>query len=149
MRKSFLVIFPGKDDQVNDVVKKALKISSALNDEFKSNFDMIGLEFAMGMEHGHIMGSKTLSDNGLEQISWFGTCICKAKEICRQCARPFHMGVSSMIFHNLSDDMRTKQRNILGIKKTVELWAKVSYQYENTKHHLYQTNQKISIDEAQ
>lgn len=146
---ALLIVFPGKDDQISDAVKNALKIASALNEDFKSSFNILGLEFSMGLEHGHIMGSKNLSDNGLEQLSWFGTCIYKAKSISQQCARPFHVGISSMVFHNLSEDLLTKQRSILGIKKKVEIWTKVSYQYENTKHHLYQTNHKISIDEAQ
>ena len=147
--KAFLVVFPGKEDNANNVIKVALKIAYALSDTFKSSFDMIGMEFAMGLEHGHIMGSKNLSDNGVGQFTWFGTCINKAIGICQQCARPYYVGISSMIFHNLSEDLRTKMRNILGIKKKVEIWTKVSYQYENTKHHLYQTNHKISLDEEQ
>ena len=39
------------------------------------------------------------------------------------------------------------ERRILGIRKKVEIWTKVSYQYENVKKHLYQTNHKISFDE--
>ena len=44
--------------------------------------------------------------------------------------------------------MRIAQRKILGLKKTVEMWTKVTYQYENVKKHLYQTNHKIPLDEA-
>ena len=43
--------------------------------------------------------------------------------------------------------MRVRTRRILGIKKRIEVWNKVSYQYDNVKKHLYQTNQKIDIEE--
>lgn len=147
--EALLVIFPGKEENHDDAVRTALKIAYALTKTFESSFKTPGIEFAMGMDHGHIMGTKNLSDNGLEQMSWFGKCIYKAIEISKLCARPYHLGVSSKLFHSLSDDLRTKERNILGIKKKVEVWTKASFQFENTKHHLYQTNHKISIDEEQ
>ena len=89
-----------------------------------------------------------LSDNGYEHISWFGSSIYKAMRICKECARPFYVGVSGAIYHSLNEDLRIAQRRILGIKKNVEMWTKVTYQYENVKKHLYQTNHKISPEEA-
>ena len=102
----------------------------------------------MGMDHGHILGTKTQSDNTMECLSWFGSCIYKAIRISKECARPFYLGVSGSIYHSLGDEMRTTQRRILGIKKSVDIWTKVTYQYENVKKHLYQTNHKISLEEA-
>lgn len=145
---AFLVIYPGKDDSIKDAVIGALKISYAITETFKQQFASIkGLEFAMGLDHGHIMGTKTLSDNGNEVISWFGTSILKATRICKECARPFYIGTSGIIYHNLGEGLKTTTRRILGIKKSVEMWTKVTYQYENVKKHLYQTNHKISLDE--
>ena len=100
----------------------------------------------MGLDQGHIMGTKNMSDNGDEHITWFGTCILKAMRICKECARPFYVGISSLIYHSLGEDLRLTSRRILGIKKTVEIWTKVTYQYENVKKHLYQTNHKIPLD---
>ena len=67
--------------------------------------------------------------------------------ICKECSRPFYIGVSGIIYHNLGEDLRITYRRILGLKKSVEVWTKVSYQYENVKKHLYQTNHKIPIDD--
>ena len=103
----------------------------------------------MGIDHGHIMGTKNQSDHGVEQMTWFGTCIYKAKAICKECARPYYVGISSVIYHNLGEDLRFKQRRILGIPKKVEIWNKVSYQSENTKKHLYQTSNKLELDDTQ
>ena len=145
---AFLIVYPGQEPNAQ-AVRGALKISHAISEDFKDQFaKMNGLEFAMGLDHGHIMGTKNLSDNGFEHISWYGTCIYKAMRICKECARPFYVGLSGGIYHSLSEDLRITQRRILGIKKNVEMWTKVTYQYENVKKHLYQTNHKISPEEA-
>ena len=146
---AFLVVYPGRDESFEPAVKGALKIAHALSDDFKPQFSGItGLEFSMGMDHGHIMGTKNLSDNSMECLTWFGNCIYKAMRIAKECSRPFYVGVSGSIYHGLSEDMRIVQRRVLGLKKTVEMWTKLTYQYENVKKHLYQTNHKIPLEEA-
>ena len=146
---AFLVVYPGRDESFEPAVKGALKIVHALSEDFKQQFSgFVGLEFAIGMDHGHIMGTKNLSDNGLESITWFGSCIYKAQRIAKECSRPFYVGISGSIYHSLSEDMRIAPRRILGVKKNVEMWTKITYQYENVKKHLYQTNHKIPLEEA-
>ena len=146
---AFLVVYPGRDGSLEPAVKGAMRIAHALSDDFKHQFSsVVGLEFSMGLDHGHIMGTKNLSDNGSEHLTWFGSCIYKAMRIARECSRPYHVGISGTIYHSLSEDMRIAQRRVLGLKKTVEMWTKVTYQYENVKKHLYQTNQKIPLEEV-
>ena len=145
---AILVVYPGKEEANKNAVQGAMKIAYALSEAFKHQFSNIaGLEFSMGLDHGHIMGTKNPSDNGYDHISWFGSCIYKAMRICRECARPFYIGVSGSIYHNLDESLRIAERRILGIRKKVEIWTKVTYQYENVKKHLYQTNHKISFDQ--
>ena len=145
---ALLVVYPGKEEANKDAVRGAMRISYAVSESFKHQFKEIpGREFAMGIDHGHIMGTKNLSDNGNDHLSWFGTCIYKAMRICKECARPFYVGVSGSIYHNLDEDLRIAERRILGIKKKVEIWTRVSYQFDNVKKHLYQTNHRISFDE--
>lgn len=145
---AFLIVYPGKEDSMAPAVKCAMKISYAISELYKKEFSVItGFEYAMGMDQGHIMGSKNLSDNGMEHLSWFGTCIYKAMRISKECSRPFHIGISGIIYHSLGEEMRISYRRILGIKKSIDVWTKVTYQYENVKKHLYQTNHKIPIDD--
>lgn len=146
---AFLIVYPGKEDNLAVAVKGAMKIAHALSEDYKSLFAHItGLEFAMGMDHGHIMGTKDLSDTtDMVHLTWFGTCIYKAMRICKECSRPFYIGVSGNIYHNLGEELRIAYRRVLGLKKSVEIWTKVTYQYENVKKHLYQTNHKIPIDD--
>lgn len=144
---AFLIVFPGKEDNYPIAIKTAMKVAHALSEDYKADFAHItGLEFAMGMDHGHIMGTKNLSDIGMEHLTWFGTCIYKAIHICKECSRPFYIGVSGTIYHSLGEDLRITYKRILGIKKSIDVWTKVTYQYENVKKHLYQTNFKLPID---
>ena len=146
---AFLVVYPGKDESLGAAVKGALRIAHAVSEDFKQQFSIVhGIEFAMGLDHGHIMGTKNHSDCGFENITWFGTCIYKAMRICRECARPFYIGISSNLYHNLDDSLRIFERRIIGIRKKVDIWTKVTYQFDNVKKHLYQTNHKIPLDEA-
>lgn len=146
---AFLIVFPGKEESIPQAVEASMRIVQALSETYKNQFTIIpGIEFAMGLDHGHIMGTKNKSDNGLDSLTWFGSCIYKAMRISRECSRPFYIGVSGSIYHSLSDDLRISERRILGIKKKVEIWTKITYQYENVKKHLYQTNHKIPLDEA-
>ncbi len=146
---AFLVIYPGKEETLKRATEDAMRIASAISEKYKLQFSFItGLEFAMGIDHGHLMGSKNLEDNNNERITWFGTSLYKAMRISKECARPFYIGISGSVYHNLPDELRTTTRRILGIRKSIEMWTKVTYQYENVKKHLYQTNHKISLDEA-
>lgn len=144
----FLMIYPGKEESIRRAVNGAFKVAYALTESNKKEFSGFeGFEFAMGLDHGHIMGTKNLSDIGYEHLSWFGTCVIKAMRICKDCSRPFYVGVSGNIYHNLTEDLRMTTRRVLGIKKKVEVWTKVTYQFENVKKHLYQSNNKIPLDE--
>ena len=145
---AFLVIYPGKEETYAAAIKGAMKIVYALSETYKPDFAHItGLEFSMGLDHGHIMGSKNVSDTDMEHITWFGSCIYKAARICNNCTRPYYIGIAGTIYHNLPENLRITYRRILGLKKSVEIWTKISYQYENVKKHLYQTNHKLALDE--
>ena len=146
---AILIVYPGKEETCDVAIKDAMHIAYAMGDSFKHQFtEVMGAEIAMGIDHGHIMGTKNLSDNGSDHITWFGTCIYKAMRICGESARPYYVGISGSVYRNLDENLRYAERRILGIKKKVEVWTKVTYQYENVKKHLYQTNHKISFDEA-
>ncbi len=144
---AILVVYPGKEEVNKEAVRGAMRIAYALSEAFKHQFSELAMEFSMGIDHGHIMGTKNLSDGGNDRITWFGSCVYKAMRISKECARPFYIGISGSIYHNLDEDLRIGERRILGIKKKVEIWTKVTYQYENVKKHLYQTNHKISFDQ--
>lgn len=133
--ETFLIVYPGKEESVSVAVRTAMKIAFALSDTYKPLYaDIPSIEFSMGIDHGHIMGTKSITEIESDHITWFGSSIYKAKAISKESARPYHIGVASIVFHNLEENLKIKEKRILGIKKTVELWNKVSYQLRTQKN---------------
>ena len=145
---SFLMIYPKSQHDTSYVVDIAIKTADMLSVTLKDAFEKhTHVNFAIGIDKGNILGTKCLSDGQNEHISWFGTPIKKAIAISKQCTRPFFVGISGTVYEHLDDNLRTTTRRILGIKKHIEIWSRISYQYENIKKHLYQTNIHKSFSE--
>lgn len=144
---SFLLIYPNEKHDSSYVVDTALKIADLFSIQLREPFEKhCHLNFSMGIDHGNVLGTKVTSDGNLQHIAWYGTTIDKARTICQKSLRPFYVGVSGTVFHHLSEDLLTTTKHILGIHKRVEIWERVSYEYDNTKKHLYQTNFHKNFD---
>ena len=145
---SFLLIYPKGQADETFVVDKAVKTAHLLNNTLRENFEKhTHLSFGIGIDHGNILGTKTIDDNGHPHITWFGHTIEKAIAICKLSQRPFFVSVSRSVYHQLDDSIKTSTKHILGVKKEIELWTRMSYEFENTKKHLYQTNTLKSFDD--
>ncbi len=138
---SFLMIYPKEKYDISYVVDVAIKtadlISVGLRDCIEKHTHN---NFSMGIDFGNVLGTKTCCENKYTQTVWFGHAIEKAAVISGLCQRPFFVGVSGTVFHHLNEDLLKTTKRILGIKKSVDIWTRVSYQLDNVKHHLYQTN---------
>lgn len=138
---SFLLIYPKDKHDVAVPVDTALRTADLLGIQMRELIEKQGhLNFAMGIDVGNILGTVVTDGNGERHVVWFGKTIDKARTICHECLRPFFVGISGAIFHSLDEDLRTTTKRILGIKKQVDIWNRSSYQFENVKKHLYQTN---------
>lgn len=138
---SFLLIYPKEKFDVTYVVDVAINIADLFCVRLRESIEQHGhINFAIGIDKGNIMGSKNSSDNGNDHIIWIGTPIDKAKAICHECNRPFFVGTSGTVHHHLDEEHRVITKRIMGFKKQVEIWTAASYQFENVKKHLYQTN---------
>ena len=138
---SFLLIYLKDQYGVSHVVDTALKTTHLISDTLKELIEKHGhINFSMGIDVGTILGTLAVDGNNHQHLVWFGKTIEKAKTICHECLRPFYVGISGTVFHHLDDDLKTTTKRILGFKKQVEIWNRASYQFENTKKHLYQTN---------
>lgn len=146
--EGFLMIYPKEQHEVADVVDIAIKTADLISTGLKDIIEQHGhINFAIGVDKGNILGTKTHADGGNDHISWFGTSINKAIAISHECAKPYYVGVSGTVYQHLDEEHRVATKRILGIKKHVEIWTSVSYQFENVKKHLYQTNFHKSFDE--
>lgn len=147
---SFLLIYPKEKHDISYVVSTALKIADLFSNKLREPFEKhCHINFSMGIDNGNILGTKAISDNKYQHIAWFGSTIDKAQTICKKSIQPFFVGVSGTVFHHLNEDLLTTTKRILGIKKRVEIWERVSYEFENVKKHLYQTNFHKDFDEEQ
>lgn len=145
----FLMIYPKSEYDMSYVVDIAMKTANLISIGLQEPFEKYShCNFAIGVDHGNILGTKTMNDNSESHIAWFGHTIEKAIAISRLCQRPFFVGISGTVFHHLDESMTKTTKRILGIKKEVDIWTRVSYEFENTKKHLYQTNFNKSFDEG-
>ena len=145
---SFLLIYPKNKYDISYVVDIAVKTADLISDKLKENFEKHSHNnFSMGIDNGNILGTKIFCNDKFSQIVWFGNTIEKAITISGLCQRPFYVGISSHVFHHLEESQRTTTKRILGFKKQVDIWTRVSYEYDNVKKHYYQTNFHIPFDE--
>lgn len=145
---SFLMIYPKEKFDENYVVDIAIKTATLLNITLRETFEQhTHVNFGIGVDHGNILGTKITDENGYSHIVWFGRTIDKAVTICRLSQRPFYVGASRSVYHALDASLKTTTKHILGIKKEVNLWTRMSYEFENVKKHLYQTNAQRSFND--
>jgi hypothetical protein len=145
---SFLMIYPKDDYDMSYVVDVAMKTADLISMTLREPIEKHSHNnFSIGVDNGNILGTRTIDGNE-SHISWFGNAIEKANAISHLCMRPFFVGLSGTVYHHLDDSMKKTTKRILGIKKEVEVWTRVSYQFENQKKHLYQTNFHRTFEEA-
>lgn len=139
--QSFLLIYPKENHDVVYAVDVALHTAELFSTRLRDTFEQLApMSFSIGLDKGNILGTKAISDNGNNQIAWIGTTIDKAKAICHECNRPFFVGISGTVHQHLDEDHRVITKRVMGFKKQVDIWTTASYQFENVKKHLYQTN---------
>lgn len=145
----FLMIYPKDEHHISNVVDIAMKTADLISVGLQVPFEQHGhFNFGIGVDNGNILGTKTISDDGESHIAWFGHTVEKAIAISRLCQRPFFVGISGHVFHHLDESMTKTTKRILGIKKEIDVWTRVSYVFDNAKKHLYQTNFHRSFDEG-
>ena len=146
--KSFLLIYPKEKFDETYVVNVAIKTATLLNVSLRETFEkQTHLNFGIGVDHGNVLGTKAVNENGYPHIAWYGNTIEKAIALSRFSQRPFLVSVSRSVYHHLDESIKTTTKHILGIKKEVNLWTRMSYQFDNVKKHLYQTNAQISFND--
>ncbi|MBO7083004.1 MAG: hypothetical protein J6W30_04090 [Bacteroidales bacterium] len=145
---SFLMIYPKHHYNVSYVVDVAIKTATLFCTTLREPIEKHShISFSMGIDHGNILGTKTISNDKFPQMVWFSPDIEKARTIAKECQRPFFVGLSGTVYHHLDDSLKRTSKRILGIKKEVDIWNRVAYEFDNVKKHLYQTNFQKPFEE--
>lgn len=146
----FLMIYPKDEYDISYVVDIAMKTSDLISIGLKDALEKHNHNsFAIGVDNGNIMGTKATNEIGQEQMIWIGRPIEKAIVLSQMSQRPFFVSVSRTVFHSLDESLTKTTKRILGIKKDVDIWTRLTYQFENSKKHLYQTNFHRSFEEGE
>ena len=145
---SFLMIYPKHNYNVNYVVDIAVKTATLFCTTLRDSIEKHShLSFSMGIDYGNVLGTKVINNGKFSHIVWFSPDIEKAKTIANECQRPFFVGISGTVYHHLDESLKKTSKRILGIKKEVDIWNRVSYEFDNVKKHLYQTNFQKPFEE--
>ncbi|MBR6878080.1 MAG: hypothetical protein IKM95_01690 [Bacteroidales bacterium] len=146
--EGFLLIYPKEKYDSGYAIDTALKTANLFSKTLHDTIEeQAHVNFSIGIDMGNILCTKVQSDNDTDRMIWVGTAINKAKAIADECNRPFYVGTSGTVFQHLDENHRYTTKKILGIKKQVEIWTTVSYQFENVKKHLHQTNLLKSFED--
>jgi hypothetical protein len=146
----FLMIYSKDEYDISYVVDIAMKTADLISIGLKDAMEKHNHNsFAMGVDNGNILGTRATNDINQNQMIWVGRPIEKAIVLSQNSQRPFYVSISRTVFHSLDESLTKTNKRILGIKKEVDIWTRLTYVFENTKKHLYQTNFHRSFDEGE
>lgn len=141
--RSILLVYPSSIKEIDVQITNALKLSHILGKVLvKSLDDFVNLSFSIGVDHGRILGIK--SNN---KTFWYGTCIEKAEAISDACMKPCYLGISGLVYSELSNNLKNMTRRILGFPKKEQVWNKDHYTFEYESKHYYSTSFTIETEE--
>jgi adenylate cyclase len=145
---SVLAFFPGNTiGAINSAVKAAMQIcymitnkESGIN-ELLSRFSAVN--FGIGIDFGKILCTKigVGRDNNTQDLIWIGNGVNKAVVISDDCEASYHVGISSIVYNNLSDDVKYhKHKDAYGYERSVDMWTRYTIDYNGEKEFFYKTN---------
>lgn len=108
---SLLVFFQGTTKaSLSDAVAAALQIRYIITNELNGLLSKYSaLNFGIGLDHGHILCTKVgVGGNSNNQdLFWVGKAVNKAVVISDECNSPYFIGISSYVYANLEDHVKT------------------------------------------
>jgi class 3 adenylate cyclase len=139
-----LVFFQGATiDALNNAVKAAMHMKYMLSvDEggIRKKMDTYsGPDFGIGIDYGEILCTK-VGTGGVNNrdLVWVGNAVNKSVKIGDKQSSPRHVGISSMVYSNLKDYMKTYERDTgWGTKERVQMWTGYSDLVYNGKYETY------------
>lgn len=141
------VFFPGTtQDILNCAVKAAMKIKYMLANDYSrvkkilESYD--AADFAIGIDDGTVLCVK-LGDNQspLGGLVWSGQALNIAVEIADKLVAPDHIGISELVYCNLTEAVKYNQpKEIHDNKRPIEIWRLASFEYNNVPQNYYHTS---------
>lgn len=141
-----LVFFQGTTKIIlSNAIKAAMKIKYLLtqDEEIKKLFSRYSnVDFGIGIDNGKILCTKVgLSGYNNRDLVWIGNPVNKSVKIGDNLKSPYHIGISSYAYNNLTDDVKYHEKeNYLGQKEKVNMWKSATFIYNDKEETYYYTS---------
>lgn len=150
---SALVFFQGNfKETISNAVITAMKIKYMLSDE-KDGINTIlktysEIDFGIGIDHGKVLCTKVgVGGNHNKDLFWVGNCVNKSTVIGNLCNSPYHIGISSFVYNNLTDQAKYGiRKNILNQDEKVDMWSQGIFEYNGVKEYYYYSSWYFTIN---
>lgn len=139
---SFLIIYPESVKDIDTHITNSFKLSYIIGKTIPQKEPMFSnVNISIGIDHGRVLGTKC--EHGR---LWYGTCIDKAIAISDVCTKPSFVGISRLIYNEISENLKTISHRVMGFSKREMVWQKSSYYFENESKHFYSTRHNLEIE---
>ncbi len=147
---SLLVFYQGSlklssSKAVRAAMQMKYAIKTLLNDKLKNYSD---IDFGIGIDHGKILATK-VGVGGADEtkdLIWIGNAVNKSTKISDKCKTNYNIGISELVYNNLTDDVKYVIENGFWGKSKKDIWDWFSIYYNDKSENCYATTYHISIN---
>ncbi|MEW8359704.1 MAG: adenylate/guanylate cyclase domain-containing protein [Candidatus Thiodiazotropha sp.] len=140
-----LVFFEGTSKQsLNNAVRAAMEMTYMLTQsKVKDSLSKYSeINFGIGLDDGHILCTKVgIAGTNNRDLIWIGNAVNKSVKIGDKLYSPYHIGISSYVYSNLSDENKYHTtKDSWGNENTVNMWKQGTFEYNGNNETYYFTN---------
>lgn len=144
---SALIFFQGTTKvSLSNAVLTAMKIKFMLSDStYGINTQLkkySEVNFGIGVDHDEILCTKVgIGGAHNRDLFWISNGVNKSTVIGNECKSPNHIGISSYVYSNLTDEAKYgTKKNIWGYDEKVDMWTSNYFNYNGSLEYYYYTN---------
>ncbi|MBL7979866.1 MAG: hypothetical protein JNN12_16130 [Bacteroidetes Order II. Incertae sedis bacterium] len=150
---SVLVFFEGNSKlTLNFAVMAAMTMTYIISSNEGINNELqkySTVDFGIGIDFGHILCTKIglVKKPNNKDLIWIGHAVNKSTVISDSRKSPFHVGISSVVYSNLNDNVKYHtQKNYWGQEEKINMWTKGYITYDGKQEEYYYTNYYFTVD---
>ena len=105
------------------------------------------VNFGIGVDHGEILCTKVgVGGTHNRDLFWIGNPVNKSTVIGNECKSPYHIGISSYVYNNLTDEVKfCPQKDMWGNVTNVNMWTQAWFTYNGGSESYYYTSYHWSL----
>ena len=144
---SALIFFQGTTKvSLSNAVLTAMKIKYMLSNDTNGINSLLKkyseINFGIGIDDGDILCTKVgVGGEHNRDLFWIGNCVNKSTVIGDKCKSPNHIGISSYVYTNLTDEAKYGiKKDMRGNDVKVDMWEQSTFEYNGSNEYYYTTN---------